>query len=63
MRSTKKSGGFKTVKTITKGSTVTYKNTKLKSGKTYYYKVRAYVKINNTKYYSKWSTVKSIKVK
>ena len=63
MRSTKKSGGFKTVKTITKGSTVTYKNTKLKSGKTYYYKVRAYVEINNTKYYSKWSTVKSIKVK
>ena len=62
-RSTKKSSGFKTVKTIKKGSTVKYKNTGLKSGKTYYYKVRAYKVINGVKYYSKWSTVKNIKVK
>ena len=62
-RSTKKSSGFKTVKTVTKGSTVKYKNTKLKSGKTYYYKVRAYKEISGVKYYGKWSAVKNIKAK
>ena len=62
-RSTKKSSGFKSIKTVTKGTTVTYKNTGLTKGKTYYYKVRAYKVINGTKYYGNWSTVKSAKVK
>lgn len=63
MRSLKKSSGYKTVETITKGTTVKYTNTGLTKGKTYYYKVRAYKKINGVKYYGSWSTVKSAKVK
>jgi len=38
------------VKTITKGSTTSYTNTKLSSNKTYYYKVRGYVSYNKNKY-------------
>lgn len=40
-RSTKKKGTYKLVKTVTSGNTVSYKNTKLKAGRTYYYKVQA----------------------
>lgn len=36
---------------------------KLKKGKTYYVKVRAYVKVNGTKYYGSWSSVKKVKIK
>lgn len=61
-RSLKKSSGFKSVKTITKGTTVSYTASGLTKGKTYYFKVRAYRTINGTKYYSKYSTVKSVKV-
>lgn len=45
-RATKKKGKYKKIKTIKKGSTVSYKDTKVKKGKTYYYKVRA-VRISN----------------
>ena len=52
-RSTKKSSGYKYMFTTT---AKTYKNTKnLKAGKTYYYKVRAYVTIDGVRYYSDWS--------
>lgn len=40
-RSTKKTSGFKAIKTITKNTTVSYTNTGLSCGKTYYYKVTA----------------------
>ena len=60
--STKKSSGFKKVKSykynVTKGS-----KTKLKSGKKYYFKVRAYKKTSSGTVYSAWSSVKSVKVK
>ena len=64
-RSTKKSSGFKRVKTVTsKKATVTYTNKKLKKGKTYYYKVRAKVKLANGEYaYTKWSKVQKAKAK
>ena len=58
-----KSGGFKSVKTITKGSVLTYTDKSLASGKTGYYKIRAYRTINKAPYYSKWSAVKSAKAK
>ena len=35
----------------------------LKSGKTYYVKVRAYKMVGKNKYYGKWSDVKSVKIK
>jgi len=62
-RSTKKSSGYKAIKTVKSGSTVKYVNKKLKKGKKYYYKVRAYKTVNGKKVYSSYSTVKSVKVK
>lgn len=40
-----------------------YKDTKLKAGKRYYYKVRSYKTVSGKKIYSSYSTVKSIKAK
>ena len=51
LRSTKKNSGYKAIKTITSGTTKAYADTKAKKGSTYYYKVRAYVKYNNKKYF------------
>ena len=39
----------KPVKTCSSVNTLSYKNSKLKTGKTYYYKVRAYVNKNGKK--------------
>ncbi len=62
-RSTKKSSGYKLVKTITKGSTVSWKNTGLKKGTRYYYKVKAYRTVDKKKVYSSYSSSKYIKSK
>ena len=58
-RSTKADSGFKAVKTITKGSTVSFTNTKLKSGTSYYYKVRSYKTVAGKKIYGPYSDVKA----
>lgn len=62
-RSTKKKSGYKLVKTISKGSTVSWKNKNLKKKKTYYYKIRAFCKIPGRTIYSSYSAVKYKKVK
>lgn len=49
---------YKLVKTITQGSTVSWKNTGLKTGRKYTYKVRAYVNFNSQKVFSKYSGTK-----
>ena len=54
---------YKNVKTITKNSTTSYTIKNLKKGKTYYVKVRSYKTVNGKKYYSNYSTVKTIKIK
>ncbi len=60
--STKKDSGYKKVASyktnIVKGS-----KSKLTSGKTYYFKVRAYKKTASGTVYSAWSPIKSLKVK
>lgn len=60
--STKKDSGFKKVKSykvnVLKGS-----KSALKSGKTYYFKVRAYKKTDSGTVFSAWSSVKKIKIK
>lgn len=56
-RSNSSSRGFSTIKNITKSSTTTYTNSSLSSGKTYYYKVRAYRKIGKKTYYGSYSNV------
>ena len=58
--------GFKkNVKTVTVSGnkTTSKKVTGLKSKKTYYVKIRTYKTVNSKKYYSGWSTVKTIKTK
>ena len=37
--------------------------TKLKKGKTYYVRVRAYKKLSGKKIYGKWSKIKKIKIR
>ena len=58
------SSKFKNAKTVS-CSKKTVKTTikKLKSGKKYYVRIRAYKKIGNKKYYGSYSKVKSVKVK
>ena len=49
------------VKTITSKNTNSYNNTKLKLNKTYFYKIRSYIKVNGKKVYSSFSNVISFK--
>lgn len=62
-RSVRKSSGYTAVKTITKGSTVSYTNYYLTKGKRYYYKIRAYRTVNGKKVFSSYSAVKYVLVK
>ena len=61
-RSTKKNKGFKKVGTVNSKKTK-FISKKLKSKKKYYYKVRAFVKVGNKKFYSQYSAVKNVKAK
>ncbi len=61
-RSNSVNGQFKLVKTIKKGSTLTWKDTSTKKGKKYCYKMRTYTtKANGAKKYSSYTTIKTIK--
>lgn len=62
-QSTKKGSGYKMVRNAQGSNCTTYTKTKLTSGGTYYYKVRAYKKINGVKVYGQYSRIESIKVK
>ena len=53
MRSLHKNYGYKLMKTTSLKKYVNTKN--LKAGKTYYYKVRAFITVDGVKYYSDWS--------
>ena len=59
------SSSFSSYKTVTISSykTTSKKITGLKSKKKYYVKIRTYKTVNGTKYYSSWSSIKSIKTK
>lgn len=58
-----KKGKFKVVKTIKKGKKVRYIKSKLKVGKVYYIKVRAYKKVNGKRVYGRYSKVKKYRIK
>ena len=62
-RSTAKNGKYTCVKTISKGGTLSWKNTKLKKGQRYYYKVKAYRIVDKKYVYSNISLPKYIKSK
>ena len=59
----KKTGNYKKIATIKKAKIVTFTKTKLKSKKTYYFRIRAYRKAGGKTYYGAYSTVKKAKVK
>ncbi len=61
--SMKKNSGFKKIKTLKGYKKVTYKRTKLKKKKTYYFKVRAYCSAGGKNYYGAFSNVKKLKMK
>lgn len=60
-RSTRKSGGFKKVKTAT--GSLKWTDTKLKSKTTYYYKVRACTAVSGKTVCSTWSNICKVKTK
>ena len=60
--STKKSSGFKKIANYKADTEKIYK-TGLESGKTYYFKVRAYTKVDGKYVYSDYSAVKTLKIK
>ena len=62
-RSLKKTSNYKAVKTIKKSGTISFTNKKLKKGKRYYFKIRAYRIVSGKKVYSSYSAVKSVRVK
>ncbi|MCD8189017.1 MAG: Ig-like domain-containing protein [Clostridiales bacterium] len=59
------SSDFSSYKTVTVSSYKTVKKTisKLTKGKKYYVRVRAYKTVSGTKYYSAWSSTKSVTIK
>lgn len=58
-RSTSKTSGFTKIKSITSNSKVTYTNSGIACGTTYYYKVRAYRLIDGIYYFGDYSPVVS----
>ncbi|SHK27672.1 fibronectin type III domain-containing protein [Hespellia stercorisuis] len=59
--STSKNGSYKYVKTTKSNYNTKLKVTGLVTGKTYYFKVRAYKTVNGKKYYSSYSNIRSAK--
>ena len=58
-RAASQKGTYKLVSTRNGGNNVSYTNGKLKTGKKYFYKVRAFGTVNGKKLYSPYSAVKS----
>lgn len=56
-------GGFKRIKTIGKGNTVSFAKAGLKKGKTYNFRIRAFKTVNKAKIYGTYSGIKKIKVR
>jgi GH25 family lysozyme M1 (1,4-beta-N-acetylmuramidase) len=62
-RSTSRNGSYSKIATISKNTTVTYKNTKLAAGQCYYYKIRSFKKSGNDTYYGEFSSVSALYTK
>lgn len=57
-----KNGTYTRIKTVTSGGTLTFTKAKLKTGKTYYYKMRAYRIVDGSKKYGSYSAIKAVKI-
>ena len=62
-RAASKNGKYKAIKTLKGADKLTHTDKKLKKGKTYYYKVRAYRTVSGKKVYGPYSAAKSAKAK
>jgi len=60
-RSTKKNSGYKKIATVNSGKTVSYQDSEVKFGITYYYKIQAFSGKGENRGYSGYSGVKSAK--
>ena len=60
-RAASKKGKYKKVKTIQKNKTLKWTDSNVKAGKTYYYKIRSYVKVSAKTKASGYSNVLSVK--
>lgn len=58
---TSKKGKYSKIATVSNKNKVSYTKSKLARKRTYYFKVRSYVKVGNKTIYGAWSTVKSKK--
>ncbi|HCT90772.1 MAG TPA: hypothetical protein DF613_05240, partial [Lachnospiraceae bacterium] len=58
-----KKGTYKKAKAIKTSASLDVIITKLKSGKTYYFKTRAYKTVGKKKVYGAWSAIKQVKIK
>lgn len=61
-RSVKSKSGYKKIGSIKTALKVSFKNKNIKKGVTYYYKIRSYKVVKGVKIYSKYSSVKKIKM-
>lgn len=59
-RATSYNGKYRLVKTVKSGNTMKWKDTKVKKGGKYYYKIRSYCKIKGKTKYSPYSSIKRI---
>lgn len=62
-RSESKDGAYKRIHTVTSGATLSYGDSTVKAGTTYYYKIRAYRKPDGTAVFSNYSAVAAKKAK
>ena len=62
-RSTKKNGTYKRIANVKGASKTSFTNTKVTSGKKYYYKIRSYKRVNGKTVYGTYSTVEAAKAK
>ena len=62
-RSTKKNGTYKRIATVKGAAKTSFTNTKVTSGKKYYYKIRSYKKVNGKTVYGTYSTVEAARAK
>ena len=60
---TSEKGKYKKLTTVTKASKVSYTSKAMKKSGKYYFKVRAYKKVNGKKVYGDYSNIKSAKIK
>ncbi len=59
---TSKNGTYKSIKTVTNGSTLSFTKSGLTMGKTYYFKVRSYITVSGKKVYSPFTKIVACKV-